>query len=102
MIDISSLPQDPELRQLYLEVDLGEAMRAFMRTTVGQYLLRRSEEMRTDALADLVDVSPIDAEAIRALQPVIKQADTLQVWISEATEGGRNAASQPENGEVPG
>lgn len=88
---MSHLPKDPELSQLFLEVDLGEAMRAFSRTTVGQYLLRRTAEMRTDALADLVDVSPIDAEAIRAQQSVIKQADAVEIWISEAVEGGRNA-----------
>jgi hypothetical protein len=54
-----NLPQDPELRELYLAADLLLAVEAFKQTTVGQYLLLRAAMDRTDALAELVDVEMV-------------------------------------------
>jgi hypothetical protein len=42
-----NLPQDPELRELYLATDLQLAVEAFKKTTVGQYLLVRAAKDST-------------------------------------------------------
>lgn len=87
-------PIDPELRELYNAVDTRLAVEAFLRTTVGQYLMRKADEERTDALADLVDVDAADQNRIRELQSQVKRADSIQMWLAEAVENGRNAEAQ--------
>lgn len=64
MIEPAHLPADPELRELYLAVDLQHDAEALKKTTICQYLLLRAAEQRTDALAALVDVDATDAAAI--------------------------------------
>lgn len=88
------LPNDPELRELYLAVDLELAVQAFKRTTIGQYVLRRAAEDRADALADLVDVRPTDTDRIIELQSQVKRADSIEMWLQEAIENGRHAHAQ--------
>jgi hypothetical protein len=85
-----------ELRELYATVELGLDVQAFLRTPVGKYLWQRASDERVDALADLVDVSPADTEAVRALQSTIKRADSILFWLNEAIEAGKNAEAQLE------
>jgi hypothetical protein len=93
-------PVDPkEVRELYSAVGLGIDAVAFLKTDIGRYLLNKAEEDRTDALADLVDVDPSNTEQIRALQSIIKRADSFQFWISEAIEAGKNAEATLIQGE---
>lgn len=88
-------PQDgADARELYAAVGLGLDMAAFVKSDVGRYLLTKAEEERTDALADLVDTSPADPEQIRALQSIIKRADSLLYWIQDAIQSGKNAEMQ--------
>lgn len=49
MIAPEHLPADPELRALYLAVDLQHAAEALQRTTICRYLLRKAAEERIDA-----------------------------------------------------
>lgn len=93
-MDHTLLPADPELRALYLAVDVGHAVELFKASTVGRYLLQRAAEERIDALADLVDVAPNDVEAIRALQSTIKRADNIEYWLEEAIAHAINARDQ--------
>lgn len=87
-------PIDPELRELYAAVDVQFAAQAFLKTTLGQYLMRRADEERIDALADLVDVDAADTNKIRELQSTVKRADSIQGWLVEAIENGKNAEAQ--------
>lgn len=83
-----------ELGELYDTVEFGLDVQQFLQSPVGVYLLRRAEEERTDALADLVDVAPDATEAIRALQSTIKRADSLLYWLADAIQSGKNAEAQ--------
>lgn len=84
----------PEVRELLQQVELGLDVQQFLRSPVGKYLMQKADEERTDALADLVDCSPADPEAIRALQSTIKRADSIQFWLAEAINAGKNAEAQ--------
>lgn len=88
------LPNDPELRELYTAVDLQLAVEAFLKTSVGKYLLLRAAMDRTDAMASLVDAPANDSERIRELQSTIKRADSIEMWLQEAIENGRHAQKQ--------
>lgn len=86
--------EQSELSDMYAAVELGLDAELFLKSPVGLYLLRKAEEERTDALADLVDVAPNDTEAIRALQSQIKRADSLLFWLSDAIQAGINTQAQ--------
>ena len=91
---------DPqEVREMYSAVSLGIDAVAFLKTDIGRYLLRKCHEDRTDALADLVDVEPSNSEQIRALQSIIKRADSFEFWLSSAIEEGKNAEATLTQGE---
>lgn len=94
MMEAQHGPIDPELRELYAAVDHRLAVEAFLKTTVGQYIMRRADEERIDALADLVDVDAADTNKIRELQSTVKRADSIQSWLAEAIENGKNAEAQ--------
>ena len=83
-----------ELGELYSAVEFGLDVSAFLKSPIGQFLLHKAEEERTDALADLVDASPCDPEQIRALQSIIKRADSLTYWLTDAIQAGKNAEAQ--------
>jgi hypothetical protein len=91
---VSGQFEPAELRDMYATVELGLDAELFLKSPVGQYLLRKAEEERTDALADLVDASPADPEAIRALQSIIKRADSLLFWLHDAIQAGINTQAQ--------
>lgn len=94
MIDPQHLPVDPELRALYIAVDLQHAAEAFSKTTIGRYVLRKAAEERTDALADLVDVDAADQNRIRELQTTVKRADSIEMWLAQAILDGQHAHAQ--------
>ena len=83
-----------ELGELYAAVEFGLDVNQFLKSPIGRYLLRKAEEEKTDAMADLVDVSPFDSEQIRALQSIIKRADSLAYWLADAIQAGKNAETQ--------
>lgn len=89
-------PQDN--RQLWQTAELGMDVSAFKRSPVGKYLLARANEEYSDALAELAEVNPTDAEKIRALQSDIKRCVTLEAWLEEAIEAGRNAEEALQQG----
>jgi hypothetical protein len=83
-----------EVRELYQTVGLGLDVAQFLRSPVGKYLMQKADDERADALADLVDASPVDAETIRTLQSTIKRADSIQFWLRDAVQAGINAEAQ--------
>jgi uncharacterized protein YbjQ (UPF0145 family) len=83
-----------EVGELLKTVELGLDVTQFLRSPVGQYLMQKADDERADALADLVDASPADAETIRALQSTIKRADSIQYWLRDAVQAGINAEAQ--------
>lgn len=84
----------PEVRELLQQVELGLDVQQFLRSPVGKYLLQKADDERTDALAELVEANPEDSEGIRALQSTIKRADSIQFWLIEAVQAGKNAEAQ--------
>jgi hypothetical protein len=91
---MSGVFESSDIGELYATVEFGLDMDQFIKSPIGQYLLRKAGEERIDALADLVEVSPADSERIRALQSIIKRADSLLFWINDAIQAGKNAEMQ--------
>lgn len=83
-----------ELNELFSTVEFGLDVEQFLRSDIGKYLVRKAAEERIDALADLVEVSPVDAEAVRVLQSIIKRADSFVFWLNDAILAGKNAEAQ--------
>lgn len=91
---------DQERREIMNLIDFGIEVEAFIKSKVGQYLIKRAEQEIEGALDALKTVKPEDVEAIRALQSTIKRAESIQYWMAEAIENGRNSEQQLlENGE---
>lgn len=91
---MSGVFETSDLGELYATVEFGLDVEQFIRSPIGQYLLRKAGEERIDALADLVEVSPADSEQIRALQSTIKRSDSLLFWLNDAIQSGKNAEAQ--------
>lgn len=72
------------------------AVRAFMQGEAGLYLAERCAEERADALMALAQVTPTDAEAIRALQSVVARCDSFEQWLDDAVALGEAASADDE------
>lgn len=72
----------------------GMDVEAFMRSTVGRYVLNRAQEEIEEARTQLEAVDPEDPKAIRDLQFVIAVARATTSWLSEAVAEGKNAEEQ--------
>lgn len=83
-----------ELNEMYKTYQLGLDVRDFKNSPLGQYLMRRVAEERIDAIADLVEVSPVDAEGVRALQSTIQRCDSFEFWLDDAIAAAKNVKAQ--------
>jgi hypothetical protein len=91
---VNAVFEQSELGEMYRTVEFGLDVEQFLKSPIGRYLLKKAGEERIDALADLVAVSPGDPEQIRALQSIIKRADSLLFWLNDAIQAGKNAEAQ--------
>lgn len=78
----------PDIRQV---IAMGMDAARFLDSTVGRYLVMRSEQKVLEALEGMKTVDPEDAKAVRALQTEIKVGEAIQYWIAEAINEGANA-----------
>jgi hypothetical protein len=80
-----------ETQDIFNAIDFGIEVEAFIRSKVGQYLIKRAETDITDALEGLKAVEPDNTKAILALQHDIKRAESIQYWMAEAIQAGLQA-----------
>lgn len=84
------MTDNAERREIMNAIDFGIEVEAFIRSKVGQYLIKRAEQDIDDALEAMKEVDPDNANAVRALQGQIKRAESVQYWMAEAIQEGVN------------
>lgn len=89
-----------EVERLYLaEVHLADAVREFLGTDVGSYLLGRAQEDMARAKDEMVRVNPFWPGAKRKLariQQDYRVAESFVQWLSESIQNGSVALAQLE------
>jgi len=91
---MSQVILDPLMKQLMEQAAIGEAADEFMRSGLGEYLIKRATDEADSAMMELVDVDPTSPAKVAELQFRIKVATTAISWLNEAVAEGRNALRQ--------
>lgn len=85
-------PKDP----LVEWATFGKEVELFMRSPIGDFLLKRSEEEIQEAVGELKRVAPWRRRRIQQLQTQIHVAERFQLWLADAIAAGRQAITQLE------
>lgn len=85
-------PNDPNVRIAVF----GQVVQDFLKSDVGDFLLRKAQEEANDAMDLLKKAPPEDALSIRELQNRIWRAESIMNWLGEAIETGLQAKEQLE------
>lgn len=96
-IDFSQFP--PEVRRLLKTVQFGLDVAAFVDTPIGQYLIGRAEQERSEALELMAQADAADVNAMRELQLVVRRADSFAQWLADAQMDGQSADAELQSGE---
>lgn len=88
-----------EDRVLFAEAELGVDVAEFWNSDAGRYLRARLGEVALVTANKLLDVSPLDGEAIATIQTEGKAARMAVKFINDAITGGTNAENQMDNEE---
>jgi hypothetical protein len=80
-----------EARELLQRVGLGVEAEQFLGSNLGRYLIERAESERDDAVGELKEANAEDPKAIRNLQARIWRAESVQFWLADLINDGRNA-----------
>lgn len=78
-------------RELLQRVAMGMEAEQFLGSNLGRYIVSRAEAERDDAIADLKEADAEDARNIRDLQARIWRAESVQFWLADLINDGRNA-----------
>ncbi len=76
---------------LMAEAILGQDAQDFINTELGQFLVRRADQEKKDALEQLARVSPQKKNRIRDLQAQVWRAESFLTWIAELITSGKQA-----------
>lgn len=92
-----------ERQQLFNYAALGREVDDFMHSTIGRYLLLRSDTEYAAALTKLSVCDAFDEAGVLKLQSDAKRAKDFREWLAEAINTGLTAESelQGRNDEVP-
>lgn len=88
---------DDELKVYLGEVRLGDRVREFIQTDVGQYLLGRAQIEMDEAKAAMVRINPFWPRAksrLAALQQEYRTAENFARWLNDALQNGDLALEQ--------
>jgi len=83
-------PDDPKVRWAVL----GRQAEDFLKSDVGDYLLKQARIEETDALEALRTVSPWRRRRIQQLQNKAKVAGDVQAWLADMITAGHAAMEQ--------
>lgn len=83
---------DPSRVDLTLETaKLGIEAEAFLRSSLGRYMVDRADMEIERAMVELVEADPEDARLNREIRNRIHVAKQIKQWIGEAINSGRVA-----------
>lgn len=82
---------DEDTRQWHKTIDFGMGVEAFLKSEVGQYLIKRAEDQVEESVEELKNVDPTKPDDIRRIQHDIRVAESIQYWLAEAIQAGINA-----------
>ena len=80
-------PNDP----LVAQATFGREVELFLRSDIGDFLIKRSEEEIAEAVQALKTVAPWRRRRIQELQNAIKVAEKFQFWLADAISAGNQA-----------
>lgn len=80
----------------------GREVEIFLRSDIGDFLVKRSEEEIAEAVLALKTVHPWRRRRIQALQNKIAVAEKFQLWLADAIADGHTAMQQLEEDHADG
>ena len=80
----------------------GREVDIFLRSDIGDFLVKRSEEEITEAVQALKTVHPWRRRRIQELQNKIAVAERFQLWLADAIADGQTAMQQLEEDHADG
>ncbi len=93
------MPNGEEIEILVDVAVLGEQADQFLRSDVGQYLVKRADIEIEEGVAELKIVNCNDAPKINEIQTRIYRAESVKVWLREAIMDGLRATEVLESRE---
>lgn len=91
MSEVGRDGQDQDTLETQRTIALGLDARAFMGSDLGRYIQRRANDEIDAAKTALLNIDPLDTEAIRALQNHAAVAASVLNWMGDAVTNGENA-----------
>lgn len=82
---------DPEEQKLLEIAILGEEVDNFFQSSVGKYLMQRTDAEILAGFKGLKDCDPEDPKLVRKFQNQIWRAESVRDWLEEAVLDGLNA-----------
>lgn len=82
-------PNDPLVRAAVF----GEKVQEFLRSDIGDFLLKRAETELTAAINSLKSVDPMQMTTVIILQERIRQLERFETWLGDAVQEGLTAIS---------
>lgn len=76
---------------LIAEAELGERAREFLASELGRLMVGYADQDATDALTELVKISPTDTDGIRSLQTKAQMGQQFKMWLADTVTRGDNA-----------
>ena len=88
---------DPATKSFLGQVELGLDAQQFFRSNVGQFILKRCQEIVLASFHKLKNTDPSKIEEIRQLQSDIKRAEIFPQWFGELIAAGKEAEKYIDN-----
>jgi hypothetical protein len=82
-------PEDPLVRQAVF----GQEVQDFLRTPIGDFLIKRAETQLAQAIEKLKTVPPELSGSIAKLQVEIQFLERFEGWLGEAVQAGLTAVA---------
>lgn len=82
---------DPQVKMLMESAALGMAAKEFMACDFGKHIVSKASAEVDQALSELIECPPGDAEQIRSIQNRVHVAQSAVRWLVEAINEGDNA-----------
>lgn len=79
---------ETEAKNLYNDITLGAAATAFLKSELGQYVIKRADREKDNALNELLTIDPTDAVKIREAQNKAMVCQTAISWMITAINEG--------------
>lgn len=88
-------PNDPQVRTAVF----GEQVQDFLKSEIGDYLIKRAEQELHQAIEQLKKADPANAAAISQIQNKIELLEGFEAWLGSAVQAGLNAIRALDNEE---